>query len=95
MSSTSPISSHARMVCSQVMAGSSRAAMFVSLASLFVLLAIGPALAQTTFGTLSNFDVFNDTGSECHGFEIELDGLTSANITYKFGVRMNVTATLR
>ena len=37
------------------------------------------------FGSLSNFDVFNDTGQECHGFEIELDGLTSADITYTFG----------
>jgi hypothetical protein len=41
--------------------------------------------AQTTFGTLSNFDVFNDTGQDCHGFEIELDGIASANVTYTFG----------
>jgi hypothetical protein len=43
------------------------------------------ALAQTTFGTLSNFDVFNDTGQECHGFEIELDGISSADISFTFG----------
>ena len=56
-----------------------------SLIGLFMLLAIRPALAQTTFGSLSNFDVFNDTGQETHGFEIELDGISSANVTYKFG----------
>ena len=46
---------------------------------------IRSAAAQTTFGTLSNFDVFNDTGQECHGFEIELDGVSSADVTYTFG----------
>ncbi|HZR84267.1 MAG TPA: PEP-CTERM sorting domain-containing protein [Candidatus Binatia bacterium] len=43
------------------------------------------AAASTTFGSLSNFDVFNDTGQECHGFEIELDGVTSADVSYTFG----------
>lgn len=47
--------------------------------------AFHPGFAQTTFGTLSNFDVFNDTGKECHGFEIELDGLSSADISFTFG----------
>jgi hypothetical protein len=47
--------------------------------------AVGPAFAQTTFGTLSNFDVFNDTGQECHGFEIELDGISSTDISFTFG----------
>ncbi|MGI8744366.1 MAG: hypothetical protein ACR2NN_17690 [Bryobacteraceae bacterium] len=33
--------------------------------------------AQTTlFGALTNFDVYNDTGQDAHGFEIELDGVT-------------------
>jgi hypothetical protein len=44
-----------------------------------------PAAAQPTYGTLSNFDVFNDTGQECHGFEIELDGVSSADISFTFG----------
>lgn len=48
-------------------------------------LAINPASAQVTFGALSNFDVFNDTGGECHGFEIELDGVSAADVTYTFG----------
>ena len=37
------------------------------------------------FGTLSNFDVFNDTGQETHGFEIELDGISPSQVTYEFG----------
>jgi hypothetical protein len=43
------------------------------------------APSQTTFGTLSNFDVFNDTGQESHGFEIELDGVSSADVSFTFG----------
>ena len=39
----------------------------------------------TQFGTISNFDVFNDTGQETEGFEIELDGVSSSDITYMFG----------
>ena len=38
-----------------------------------------------TYGTLSNFDVFNDTGEDTHGFEIELDGISSSDISYEFG----------
>jgi len=53
---------------------------------LLALLAIGPVSAQTLLtGSLSNFDVFNDTGQQCHGFEIELDGLTSADVPSQFG----------
>ncbi len=52
-----------------------------------VLLLAAPmsASASISYGTLSNFDVFNDTGEVTHGFEIELDGISSADITYKFG----------
>lgn len=45
----------------------------------------GWAIAQVTFGSLSNFDVFNDTGEETHGFEIEFDSLSSADIAFTFG----------
>jgi len=41
--------------------------------------------SSTQFGTISNFDVFNDTGQETEGFEIELDGITSSDVTYTFG----------
>lgn len=43
-----------------------------------------PASASTAYGDLNNFDVFNDTGQECHGFEIELDDVHSVDITYTF-----------
>ena len=40
--------------------------------------------ASTSYGDLNNFDAVNDTGSECHGFEIELDGVHSTDITYTY-----------
>jgi len=43
------------------------------------------AASPPQFGSLSNFDVFNDTGQPTHGFEIELDGITASQITYEFG----------
>ena len=43
------------------------------------------ATAQITYGTLDNFDVINDTGGECHGFEIELEGISTADVVYTFG----------
>jgi len=49
------------------------------------LLSPAPASAEVQFGTLSNFDVFNDTGEETHGFEIELDGVSSSDVTFTFG----------
>jgi len=51
-----------------------------------VILAIGPgnAGAATTIGDLNNFDTLNDTGQVCYGFEIEIDGVRSTDITYTF-----------
>jgi hypothetical protein len=43
-----------------------------------------PTIASTAYGDLNNFDVFNDTGQDCHGFEIELDDIHSTDITYTF-----------
>ena len=44
------------------------------------------ATAQViTYGTLDNFDVINDTGGDCHGFEIELEGISSTDVAYTFG----------
>ncbi|MCX6405064.1 MAG: PEP-CTERM sorting domain-containing protein [Actinobacteria bacterium] len=40
-------------------------------------------------GALSNFDTFNDTGKDSHGFEIELDGVSSADVQYFFGAPYN------
>lgn len=45
-----------------------------------------PASASLSYGTLSNFDVVNDTGQPTYGFEIELGGLTTtADVIYTFG----------
>jgi len=43
------------------------------------------ATAATTYGTLDNFDVINDTGGETHGFEIELEGISASDVAYTFG----------
>ena len=52
----------------------------------FLLLAIIPHTAQASiaYGSINNFDTVNDTGSECHGFEIELNDCHSTDITYTF-----------
>jgi hypothetical protein len=40
--------------------------------------------ASTAYGDLNNFDTVNDTGLECHGFEIEIDDIHSTDITYTY-----------
>jgi len=40
--------------------------------------------APTIIGDLNNFDTLNDTGQICYGFEIEIDGIHSTDITYTF-----------
>lgn len=50
-----------------------------------LLAATASAQTPTLFGTLTNFDVFNDTGQETHGFEIQLDGITSNDVAITFG----------
>ena len=49
-----------------------------------VVLQSNPVVASTAYGDLNNFDVFNDTGQDCHGFEIELDGIRASDITYTY-----------
>lgn len=49
-------------------------------------LAIAPSMSSASvIGFLGNFDVINDTGKTAHGFEIELEGLHSSDITDTFG----------
>jgi hypothetical protein len=48
------------------------------------LLVPAPGLASA-FGTLSNFDVVNDTPQPCHGFEIELEDVGPDDVAYTFG----------
>ncbi len=43
-------------------------------------LAGGSAMAATAYGTLSNFDVYNDSTEHYHGFEIELEGIHKNSI---------------
>ena len=38
------------------------------------------AQADTAYGALGNFDVVNDTGQTCNGFEIEIDDAHSTEI---------------
>jgi hypothetical protein len=44
------------------------------------------ASAGIAYGSLTNFDTVNDTGTECHGFEIELEDCHSTDIsrTYNY-----------
>ncbi|MBL9172501.1 MAG: putative Ig domain-containing protein [Verrucomicrobiales bacterium] len=42
------------------------------------------ALANTSYGSLNNFDVVNDTGGLCHGFSIELEDIEAPEITYTY-----------
>src|SRR5689334_19126564 len=48
------------------------------------LLGVTAARAQTATiqGTLSNFDVVNETGQDAHGFEIQLEGAAVGDLYY-------------
>ena len=58
---------------------------------LLLAIAAAPGIvnAQTTtlFGAPSNFDIYNDTGYVAHGFEIEFQGLTPAQVGNAYGFR--------
>jgi hypothetical protein len=60
----------------------SRLTLLVAAALLAVL--AGPTSASS-YGTLSNFDVVNDTTHPCHGFEIELEDIQAGDVSYTFG----------
>ncbi len=48
--------------------------------------AVSPSVSSANvIGFLGNFDVINDTGKTAHGFEIDLEGLHSSDITDTFG----------
>ena len=44
----------------------------------------GAAQASIAYGSINNFDTVNDTGHECHGFEIEIEDCHSTDITYTY-----------
>ncbi len=58
---------------------------FSSLAVALSLALVPNIGAASVVGFLGNFDVINDTGSTAHGFEIELEGLHSSDISDTFG----------
>jgi hypothetical protein len=57
-----------------------------AVASMVGLLGFGYNFGQASeaYGSINNFDVVNDTGEICHGFEIELDDVHSSDITYTY-----------
>lgn len=60
------------------------AAYMKQLLALLSAFAIPCAAHAVAYGSLNNFDVVNDTGDKCYGFEIELDDLHSTDITYTY-----------
>lgn len=42
------------------------------------------ANASVAWGSINNFDTVNDTGGDCHGFEIEIEGIHSTDISYTY-----------
>jgi len=53
-------------------------------ASCAVTLLAQSARASIAYGSINNFDTVNDTGHECHGFEIEIEDCHSTDITYTY-----------
>lgn len=47
------------------------------------------ASATSTFGSLANFDVVNDTGLTARGFQIDLEGIDKSQIIDVFGLNRN------
>ena len=63
-----------------------RTASLIRTGAFLGLLAVGAHrnLASTSYGSLNNFDVVNDTGSLCHGFSIEMEDIEAPEITYTY-----------
>ena len=60
------------------------AVLVVSAAVTFVV-ARSSSATPPIYGSLSNFDVYNDTGQVTHGFEIDLEGISTTDVQYTFG----------
>lgn len=59
-----------------------------SLSLLALTLVLAPIVSQAqtaVVGSLANFDVLNNTGEETHGFEIQIEGISRADIYRIFG----------
>ena len=48
--------------------------------SLLVAPTLSRAQSAIIYGSLGNFDISNDTGETCHGFEIEIEGVSSSAV---------------
>lgn len=59
------------------------------IAALLAIASFSPAHAVTMYGALGNFDAINDTGVTAHGFQIELDGCNTSDVSYWFGAPYN------
>ena len=60
------------------------AGVLAGLASLLFAFSPQKVEASIAYGSINNFDTVNDTGHECHGFEIELDDCHSTDVTYTY-----------
>ncbi|MGA2555072.1 MAG: putative Ig domain-containing protein [Verrucomicrobiota bacterium] len=56
----------------------------IAVATALALAGTPAAQASIAYGSINNFDTVNDTGVPCHGFQIELDDVHSADITYTY-----------
>jgi hypothetical protein len=55
------------------------------LGALVLILSANAARSQgIAYGSITNFDTVNDTGHECHGFEIELEDCHSTDVGYTY-----------
>lgn len=56
--------------------------------------ALASAQSAIIYGSLGNFDISNDTGKVCHGFEIDIDGLQLADYAGSFSSNRYGTPTV-
>lgn len=61
-----------------------RTTLVYTLISLLALIAPASPAHATIYGTMSNFDVFNETDTECHGAEIELEGIHMEDLSWTY-----------
>jgi len=49
-----------------------------------LVLGVSGLVRGVAYGSINNFDAVNDNGGPCHGFEIEIEGIHSRDITYTY-----------
>ena len=68
---------------------SSGAVRTLAAAALVIAAGLAPAYGVGIQGTMSNFDVFNETGTNVYGAEIELEGVHSADVNRTYPSHFN------